>query len=131
MVNYPTKTVSLTDGESETLYFDGHPRHDAVRVDATGDNECTVTFRVAKDDDPENITPADEAVVEEDVFNPTVDAYSGAGTTALGRTVIVEIEVTGATGNEVDFEARTHPASDPSENGHGFAYSDTYRSTAN
>ena len=132
MTEYPTKTVTVADGDTETVYLDGHPRNDAVRADVvSGDSTMEAEFKVAYDDEPENIDPSTlETVHLAEVASG--DSYTGAGTTALGRTVVVQVTnvetATDGDGNDLEVDVKAHPASDPAENGHGFAYGNTYRS---
>lgn len=126
MATTPQKDFDVAAGGSTVLYFRGHPRYDAVRVEfdssSSGSADTDVTYKT----DPES----ELDVVESDGFgsmantvktSTTLDPSSGAtdGTDALARTVAVEINEQGG-GSNADGTIYLHNASDPAENAANF-----------
>jgi len=135
MSTNPTKSVTVADGDTEVVYFEnGYPRCGSMRADVTSTNGNTVNFDfgVSTDDDvTDSTTFSDFEVVHQAAVEQGTDSYTGAGTTAMGRSVAVQVEnvATGTDGvaDDAEVTVELHNSSDPAENDHGFAYANTYR----
>lgn len=130
----PTKTVTLDEGESQTVFFkNGYPRCGAMRADVTSEvvNDVNVDFGISTDDDVKDKSYDTDFDTVHQAQISSGDNYTGAGTTAMGRSVAIKVEHTStddATDQDpIDVELTLSNTSDPAQNDHGFAYKNTYR----
>lgn len=123
----PSKSFDVASGGSTVLYFRGHPRYDAFRVDfdsgSSGSAATDVTYKIDSESEI-NVVESNgfgsmDATVKADTgLDPSAGASSG--TEAAGRVVAVEINETGATSNAAG-TVYAHNASDPAQNAAAFA----------
>jgi hypothetical protein len=128
MATQPQKDFDVATGGSTVLYFRGHPQYDALRVEfdgASGSTDSDVTVKVDTNDDVNDVESNGFGAMDAEVYAETaVDPSSGVsvGTTALARTVAVEIDETTNTGAQnAAGTVYLHNSSDPAENAQSFA----------
>jgi hypothetical protein len=117
-----SKSFDVSANGSTVVFLRGHPRNDAVRVDTDGTSGTTgtdVTIGVHTNDEFDDISFGDTTTVES-VSGDGFDGSTAASTTALARTVAVEINETSGGGNAAGTVV-LHGEDDPAENGEAFA----------
>lgn len=122
----PSKSFDVAASGSTVLYFRGHPQYDAVRVEFDGSStsaDTDVTYKTDPESEVDVVESAGFGSMANTVQSTTaLDPSSGAtdGTDALARTVAVEINEQGTTGNAAG-TVKLHSSSDPAENAANFA----------
>jgi hypothetical protein len=123
----PSADFDVAGGGSDVMYFSGHPRYDAVRVDfddgSSSSLNTDVTVKIDDNDDVSDIMAGGFGSMDATVYSASgVDPSSGAsaGTDALGRVVAVEIDEQSGTDNAAG-SVVLHSASDPAQNAQAFA----------
>lgn len=122
----PSKSFDVASGGSDTLYFRGHPRYDAVRVEFdsadSGSADTDVTYYVDTNDEVDDVESNGTGAMTQVDSTTTLDPSSGAtdGTERVARVVAVEINEQGGTSNAAG-TVKLHSADDPAESAAAFA----------
>jgi len=113
------------------VYFRGHPRYDALRIEFNSANtdstSADVEVKVDSNDEVSEVESNGFASMDATVFSESgIDASSTdetRGTEAMSRVVAVQISETEGTntGESVEATVKLHDASDPAQNGAAFA----------
>lgn len=122
MTTTPSKSFAVTGGGSDEYFFSAHPRYDALRVELdsanTDSTNTDVTVKVDADDDSDNVSFGSMTTVYTDTGIDASSSDKNTGTTAVARTVAVQIE---PDTNSAEGTIYLHNSDDPAQNAQAFA----------
>jgi len=126
----PSKDFTVADAGTEVVYLNGYPRYDAIRVEFdsanSGSTNTDLTYKVDTNDELGDVESNGFASMDYQVDSTAdIDPSTGDphdGTTALGRTVAVQIvEDDGVSNGGVEGTVYLHSSTDNAETADSFA----------